>query len=533
MFSPGILYKITTALMLCGLLMGGRGYSKTPPVALPYQSLCEQGQQALQRMDHDSATILFLRAYQQGMAAESLYYYWAEVYRSKGVYDSALTLNYAQSTLPQTTLRFKTLLQRQGLYRQLKWQEDADALSDSLWHFAPYRHRYLQPTVDIRANFGYGSKSTLSNGWPATQMLAENEQGVGGRARGELTWDSPRFLRGHLLYGIYGDIAKPYWTQTASSASDSLSSGGGVFVKVNDIAKKLSVHYRNSLQRTWDTQLRFQHLGEATLYTMVGPWLGYVLGGVEVGFDTLYSHDNLQWWAGTGLTQGTTERLRWSFSLFANGLVDEPLQGLTVKKLYMDDVTLQKPRFYASSSTSDTIAYSYFTPARDIAAAVREYDVVTTLPQTSVSLQPRVGAEFELRRYRIKLAAGAFFALYPQPYAWYDLITADGLQIDGYTVIDKAGGGSYWLPDEVLVNANQGLLSRPVARSVHNVKRIDFGPSAELSVETTLGRWGVATLATSFSDNLSPTREKLPVEVAGVSWSVGLEWTKTVTPIRY
>jgi hypothetical protein len=295
----------------------------------------------------------------------------------------------------------------------------------------------------------------------------------------------------------------------------------------------LSLHYRTSLQRTWDTQLRFQHLGEATLYTMLGPWLGYVLGGAEVGFYTRYSYDNLQWWAGAGLTKGTPAWLRWSFSLFANGLVEEPLLGLSVKQLYVDDVTLEKPHFYATAVSTDTIGYSYFTPARDIAAAVREYDVVTTLPQSSVSLQPHIGVEFELHRFRLKLTGGGFVALYPQAYEWYDLITADGLQLDGYTVIDKAQGGTYWLPDEVLINANQGLISRPVPRSVQSVRRIDYGPSAELGVETTLGRWGVVALASSYSNNLSTTREKLPVEVPAVNWSLGLEWTKTITPFRY
>ena len=113
-----LIKRINVFLLLCvGLLVN------TEIEAQDYRDDISNGLSALKEHDSDSALYYFWTASQKGMSQDSLYYFLAEMYISRSVYDTALGLNYAIKAEDESDFKRTVLKQRYSIFSYLGRQE--------------------------------------------------------------------------------------------------------------------------------------------------------------------------------------------------------------------------------------------------------------------------------------------------------------------------------------------------------------------------------------------------------------------------
>lgn len=201
----------TTIFLLALLLFTGRVYSVNgkPPTAA--QASWADGVASVNIGDLASADVLLKAAFSAGIGEDSLYYLWSAIFLAKGVYDTALALNYAIKFDSSCSIYNEVLLQRYTIYSTLGWEREAALLLDTLERTPKGRLRRIIPEgVLYLSGGGYTEEDVADRNYPyatAADSMVTLNNGAG-VASLRLGWRIPvGHKRGFGLGGVGGMLA--------------------------------------------------------------------------------------------------------------------------------------------------------------------------------------------------------------------------------------------------------------------------------------------------------------------------------------
>ncbi|MBF0430562.1 MAG: hypothetical protein HQK83_04750 [Fibrobacteria bacterium] len=167
-----------------------------------------QGLNALEQGKADSAITFFLSSFQESVPRESLYYYMAEAFIQKSVYDTALAFNFGTQTQKKQDLYYDILKQRYKIYTALKLYEDAQQIRDTLNFYlenvtmiaeAPLINRSWSPYIRLKLSSGYFDENLIS------QEIYPFDWDIDFSNKDERGPDNSVYIRAEWKHNIFSD----------------------------------------------------------------------------------------------------------------------------------------------------------------------------------------------------------------------------------------------------------------------------------------------------------------------------------------
>ncbi|MBD3393495.1 MAG: hypothetical protein GF418_15270 [Chitinivibrionales bacterium] len=535
-----------------------------------YRTVCDDGVRALEDGRLDSAQSLFTIARSKGMPRDSLLYFWGEVYRRRGVLDTALALNLAVSPAPTGSFAFAVLKQRYLIYSALGWQEKASAILDSVKARGRYRRSLLAPRTDFGLTVGYQSlNETVGGAYPWNEYVSldttDVEHGVHGRADVRLGWGIPlKDGRSIALETGYAGT-KPYYVQDHMLDSMKLNMTGYGLIRAEGLFDRLSLELRFGARRDYLGDYSSVDNIEATYIVPDARRLrvasaGY---GIELGPGPDLQHQNV--WLLGYLDNSIARGRGWSFSFLASGYSADAVDysfSEAANVFYVDDVDADFVTHYTDSSyatmvdtTGDSV-YQYVAEAQytyDLVPLSSLYDspIESTIPQDFLSAGPSVAYTYTFVKW-LKGRAGMGWNMryYPQQYEW---VTLDRDEAEKYTsassrlAYNRADGRYYLLQERIQPQSVLYFTSTDMSHvderyedtpavftspQYRKVRRIDNEIAFNLSLESGIGAFGTLVLRGNISHTWSTLDNDAPVDVPGFQWWASLAWEKSIRPRR-
>lgn len=511
------------AAFLCILPSGGPA-----PCHAQAREYARKAHRFLRRQESDSAYYYATAAFDMGMARDSLLYFWSEVYRQKGVYDTALLLNYAIKAEKEHTLSAKQLEQRYLIYKGLGWSDRARTMLDSLRARPAYKRRYLLPNLLLRLDFGYKQKYEIPAEpapWrnPPNSDDLERQAAPHYDARGKLAWPLPLFGKENgINLGLEGTIGRPYFVDYGPDkvdGLDSLHTTLSLFGEIANIAECLSIGY------TW--RMKRDHKGERFLSNSL---TGSIFGGSGSAF-VLAS-------AGYDLGLATADR-EYSHTAWLVGILDRSSPTKVSGANVMIDVStyLSAPLSYNDTTqtfwlrTIDTLGPLQTIDSLDQSSFI-ELDISAFLPQAHLLAGMGLSAWRRLPFGKLHLGGKWQLTRYYDRYRWIDY-NADITLRDDDQIIPAAGCYNA-IHDEAA--DEYYILQRPVPDGprlgpieTYRVSRIDNTITVNLSLQRVFGRSGTIALSSHVSRTWSSLPANAPVDIPKWLWGVGIDWRKGVS----
>jgi len=513
--------------------------------------------QALNNRHLDSAFNYFTLAFSAGMSKDSLLYGWGEIYLAKGVYDTALALNFSIKGSEEKGFRQKVLEQRYMIYAALGWEEKAQETLDSLRKETGYRTLRFAPLVQMNGTFGYTSlQEVLAGVYPWSDLAVVDttdiEHGIHAGLATRLRWNLGNKDRFSLDIG--GSVAKPYYVE--DNVIDSVKLDMQVFVQADarNILERLAVGGRIGVRRNYAGDVSAKGLLDLTCHAQGPKWMRAFSAGYALEVSQEREVDNQNVWLFGYLDNAGPLRQGFTFSLFANGYfarmaaqnydayawlyyVDDAREDFVVH--YTDET------YSARIDTAGKAAIAYVselvadTGNLALLSAIYGDSIHNQMPQSHISLGPEVVYSFSpAAKLRTSIGAGWNVRYYPAEYHWVGM-WAEGLDAGQGTDIllafSRADSSYYFLDEQIVLEGgfDYGHVKEhytPFSFAQRSRKRIDNTISVNLSLESEIWRMGVFVVSGTIARTWSTLGDDCPIDVPEFSWSAQLKWTKTIRP---
>lgn len=508
-----------------------------------YRSLCSRAVQFLEHDSLDSAFYYFARAYKSGMPADSLYYFWGEVYAARGVYDSALALNYAIGETSGRRFEQRVFEQRLAIFRALGWEEQAGAVEDSLMGYPGFVTRFFIPDLTLSAAAGWRRSTELVDttypwGNPGGPPREEDNR-YSARGKVRLRWPLAFIPRDRLWVGIEGGIARPYAPDSTFVSRDSLEYGFVASIEASRLADRFYAGYSLGIREDEFGDRYLSHQLSASLVAS----LGHVPLLLSLGYSLQDSLDGgvlyHSFWAYGSADVLNRGRSRLSVSLIGSGLVGDASVDVydTVEVLYAERTDGARPIFYtdeAYSTMIDTMNLDaadgvvkslarmhYLEEVNDNAHGVH---ISRMIPQKSARVSPAVVYRHDFRPGPcLELATRWELAYYPEEFSWVTALPEAGG--DSYAVRDRSGT---WYYVDNRLNTVDPVSERATGVPVesHEARRVDNTIGATVSLEKELRPLGTIGLSGTVFRTWSSLPPNAPVDVPERGGGVRLSWEK-------
>lgn len=504
-----------------------------------YAQPCDRGVAAFEERQLDSAFYYFARAYSRGMPADSLYYFWANVYLARNVYDSALALNYAIQDTGRTRFRRQVLEQRRDIFERLGWTVDVAKMDDSLQAWPGYRLRRLLPALSLDAGAGYRYQAELvDTSFPWGERVdggRERSHQYDYRAAADLRWRVPMAGRASFVWGIDGGVSQPYSDfGDADSTDDSLHAWAGIGLGLADLWDVVTVEYTFSRRRDRSGGSFEQSVAASAVF--VRDWFSALLLGAY-GMDFESDSDSLTQNAWVYGRAGGRRRWAPVFSILGSWYAGPALSNAFAldrySVYYVDGVTTDGIiRHYTDSTFAHEVDSQGLAPLSYVNAIQAAADTLTVtryLPQSFVQVEPAIGLEVELsRRSRIDIGLSWRGTWYLEEYEW--LALPDSTHTTYY--YDRTSRQYYQAEDPILDDLFSG--SKELRESFEQVglyrreRRFDSALLADLSYRARLGNAGTLRMRAQGGRTWSTLAETPIVDIPQWSWALGLSWSVTM-----
>jgi hypothetical protein len=520
--------------------------------------LCEKGLRLLDKKKYDDALDCFGRAFSAGMSKDSLCFFCAEAYFSKGAFDTALAFNFGIKAKNNSGLAMRQYMQRAGIYAALGWEKDAQAIKDSLWRFNEYRLKFLVPDISARAGFDYaGRYEREETSFPYLGPLETNifaGPGFGGNLG--LRWDVPLGKRFLLRLGTAGLVSSLYYRSNTSADSVNMSAGlmAGIEHKKSGFALEYGVNRVIDYLGNYSTQnsvaLSLSRTGKK--------WLTYLSAGYEIELEAGLNTENQKCWLLGYFDQTFLSGKGFGFLVRGSGYFAKPITSMEYfRVMYVEDVS-QKPvqHYYvdlpAQAPTSNPIPIGnvpYLLPATyqnnslvKSAADLFGTPDVSLYPQNQVSLAPTVVYKRPLMLgVSASIGAGIAADYYTEKFRWVSFLIDKSVRdtflndwMYYYLARNAADGNYYWV--KKLDNITSGeQFGDPVAISQHEKRRVDANLSAFVSLSRPVWKLGTLSLRLDAAKTYSTLRKETflwwqvsdsdaPFSIPNWSYGISLTW---------
>lgn len=484
-----------------------------------------KGLLALDAQQADSARDFFLSAYQEGMSADSLYYFLSEVANRKLAYDTAMVFNLSIRALKDESFRQAVMQQRYRLYVQVGLKKEADAVLDSMTvkPLAPRRPKELRWRLGagyfLENNhaardypFGIDLGGYLSEGWQF-------------RNQAELLWPLPSLLENTWNLGFTADAIKSY-------AKDSLDYRGGLLIRNRGF-------FSDSLAITLSGQFgQITGYGFVSSYKLETAYLVFTAKGLSLLQAGYESERDKSWrnrfeglWFSLYHDRAIRKGHGFNFALTGSWIRIEPTEERTnLKVMYVDDVSKTKPTHFQNQDFRDSLPGNGITTFLRYISATGSYESVSRSPQGLAMLIPSMGYTVALPWKISGDISGSYAAAYyPQPYAWQEV--DDPPQFDKTSsdfhglAMNRADGKLY---SAVLAQQSGGFQeyygSTPLREQ--NFHRLDQQLGINLSLRRPWPRLGIFSLEGITKRNWSNLEKRSPIWIPNWNFGVSLNWNR-------
>lgn len=483
----------------------------------------------------DSALSYLRMAHSEGISDDSLYYLWAETFLYKGVYDTALALNFSIKSQHNGELYGKALKQRYLIYSALGWESEAKTIYDSLQSGHTLAMKKFLPECDLYISSGvYAEKNLLEREYPFPRPPGGSDTIIDGILDGSLrlAWSLPlkkgqdiRFGAGLLYRGSrFGNVSS---MQKLNDSTDMALSG---FVRYSLLSNRLSFNY--SISRTEDflDRVLLRHQWSIRSLFITDTWFGSLEAGYRYRNPSTRHYYYLRGYADRLI--GMKSDL--SFSLMLSGIeLDDYQYGNDILYLYVKD-----SRLYFDS---------LLTPVTSVLMLSKtdKYNVIPnecSIPQSFLGINPQVRYERQLsERISTGCGLGYFVTRYRKPYIWMDLhmeqkdIPTTGIYSGGsesYLVYDLDRHGYYWI-DSIASVHSVFPDPRGVTITRHSMRRVDQTLSLDLFFTCSIGRAGDVEFNLTAERNFSTLSNAAPVDIQKWYGEATVTWYFNFKPDKY
>ncbi len=525
------------------------------------ESLLRKAERFLEAEEFDSATTYSMLAYRRGMAEDSLFFFWSEIFLRKGAGDTALAFNLKLDPENSPISDYRILDRRRQIYELLGWNDKVDKTLEMLLHTREHKLRLTIPSLGVLLDGGIRrgkSQPALDyyNRPPSSDTL-EPENGWFSTDKFWLRWRVP--VGGPTLeWQIGAGVRKPYYYEELRNAPDS------------------SVVFKAPLDISLNRMLGFASLGvgaEAELSRRASP---SVIASAHIAFSgtgvswnnesratyttnvingTYASYHSVDLYA--KISRTATKRPGLSFTLAAQGYFSEewafeqhffaPNAAATVH--YADDIHANFVQYYRDDSyskesrldTTGKTGWQYSTDLNKLSEKSSLSSLIGSskvrLPNSYFSFSPECKYMFQKGTVLIGPAISYRFLWYFDQYEWTE-IPSEGDAEEVLLVYDRKTGeyyrrkGMFGCPSCAPLDEGNPrdvraeLDNRPFAKH-HSKKRLDHTISAGTDVYWIQDQIGLLSLNVQGGRTFS-TIEHLPFQNIDVWWwSAGLTWVKT------
>ena len=542
----------------CVLLLSGADRADAGKDTASISFLCEKGLRQLEKNRYDDALDCFGRAFSAGMSKDSLCFFCAEVYCTKGALDTALAFNFGIKAKNNPALVLRQLKQRAIIYSALGWKKDAEAVTDSILHFRQYRLHLLVP--DINARFGLDYTHRLEKqqtSFPCLGPLADTVyKGPGYGGSLGLRWTVPAGRSFLVRAGVVGTETSKYYRSSNSADSVNMSLG---------LSAGLA-HIRTGLALDFGITRVVDYLGDYSTQNSVGlsysktgrHWMTYITAGYEIELEAGMKTENQQCWAMGYFDESYLSGRGFSLLIRGSGYFADPLRSTEYfRVMYVEDVT-QKPvqHYYvnisAQAPTSNPIPIGtvpYLLPATYqnnslVKSAGELFGIgdISLYPQNQLSLAPLLVYKRPLAfGVSANIGAGIAADYYTERFRWasflIDKSVRDTFLNDGkyyYLAHNAANGNYYWV--KKLDNITSGeQYGDAVAISQHEKRRVDADLSVFVSLSGPVWKLGTFSLRGDVGKTYSTLRKETflwwkvsdvdaPFSIPNWSYGISLSW---------
>jgi hypothetical protein len=517
---------------------------------------CRKGLDMIGRCSYDDALYFFGRAASAGMSKDSLCFFLAQVYLSKGDFDTALVFNYGIGAKDNTALAIGKYKQRRAIYSGLGWDKDAKAAEDSLNRYPSYRFRYLVPDVIGRLGTDYSSMvEKEQKSFPDPGPLSDNRYAGFGYVGGcNVRWTVPFVKSLAAQAGIDASVASMYYR--SSTAIDSVNASCGFFAGILHANTGAALEY--GMRRVVD------YLGAYSTQNSISlsrsrkgvRWFSYMSGGYEIEVGASLATENRKTWLLGYLDESIGTGKGFSFLFVASGFFAQPVRqdARGYQVMYVNDVRAATVVHLRDSAGAMVPIERVFSSS----ATVKDYKIKSVpllfdykvFPQDQLQLNGGVSYFFPLR-YRLTagVSAGASCTYYPQRFEWSESWIADN-----EAIIDPATGmkrvaysfkdGNYYGVKTLAPEADniidwsafrEEYSSAPLFVRHFVKRRVDVSPSLALSLRRDFGVFGSLRVKGEVAKNFSTIKKasiagwtisdvEAPFSIPDRSWAVSLVW---------
>ncbi len=469
----------------------------------------------------DSALYRFMLAYRAGMSKDSLKYYWAETYRVKGVYDSALILNHAITWAGDK--REVVFNQRIKIYEALGWENKVHALRDSVGE----RGFSIREFPRISAGFnGVYSRKKEKDSYdvpfiPYLPLSLRDTliQGSGYGGYLDFSWEA----HGNFVFLGSASMSKPYYNRSVVSM-DSSDIGFTAGVKTQNLVPGGSVGYL--FGREWYTGG-----GVSSTHTLSVDYL--------ISRSNYLIYMNMSYYLGL-LNDLKTDRQYVSFISYMKNRIDKENSFFLAASalLYLDEPSVQPSWLDVNGSFYPADVYqANLTPFMGdsiFAGYTKKFDTKTLIPQGLMNISLTAGNEIGLP-FGVGMRVQAQFSLqaYADAYKWSEMrICADSIEgykeelfsVSGWFV--TRNGDEYAFVKRVDENSSLYHVASDASYIRRSEKRTDNILTIGAALDRKLGSIGAIKFDGKLSKTWSTLKEA-PVRIPNWEWTLGLSWKKT------
>ncbi len=487
------------------------------------------GIDAARRTAPDSAFMYLNKAFKQGIAEDSLYYLWAEIYLRKGELDTALALNYAVKTdtsAASAGFGRDVLNQRQAIFSSLGWDAEARGVGKKLNGSASSALHRLIPECNLNlSGGGYYENSAADRHYPnarASDSTTRFSNGTGA-ALLRVGWRLPLGNSHKLKIGGKLRVAGSRFSLPAQTVkgTDSADAAVGAFLRYSGLSEKINAGYAFSRKKDFLKNESFVHEFNAGSVVLTKNWIA----SLDMTFQYEYPLRRNYYYIMVYGDHEMDAKNTVGFNFVVSGLTEENLNLIDKQYfMYVDDAAVYTDATYATPlrsavglmSSMDSAGWSY------------------SMPMSYWALQPQAHFERRLTR-KVTLGVAGTYAVswYPEKFTWYDVRYPEGMEPrdigirnprtgeDKFIAFNKGDGQFYWVRSLRSMN-NAVLDTLPVI--FHDERRIDQGVTLGVYVKSSFARFGDVILDATIRRNFSTLMTLAPLDIQRWYGTVTLTW---------
>lgn len=480
------------------------------------ESVAEYVEEGKAYLNHqpDSALYRFMLAYREGMSRDSLKYFWAETYITRGIYDSALILNHAIEW--QDHKRVAVFNQRLKIYESLDWKQKAEVIRDSLGINRAFRLKFPKITIETNGSYtGVTEKQSYDYPFAYSSPNALSDTTIGGPAFGgflTLQWEATKWL--HLSGSA--KMSKPYYS-SFSIETDSSNIGLQAGFKLVNLFPGSSFRYL--FEREWNSNSDFYNTNNVSLDYL------FLLDRRVLFFNLAYTASFLQ---GRNLDYQYVSALAW----FENAVnISKKLYGSFHAFFFIKEKMSEQIMFNGSEVwvTEVEIDNSMERPVTRITGP--SYTTETVIPQSFANFNLTGGYSLNLPfGIGMRMRAGYTYNYYFEEYRWTEMkmnqesYAAYYYSAENGWLITGHDGEKVFIMHNSRVDADTLVYEGSYSRK--NCTRSDKKLSLGASLSRQFAYLGDLQMKLQASRTWSSLKNG-PIRIPKWEWSVGLSWKKS------